>query len=232
MSRIRGDMALGVIVIGLALAGVPDIRAGDEPARAAAPAVLFDGRSLDGWKPLAGKSGGTVAAADGAITLGAGDPMTGATSTRADLPKVDYSLKFEARRTKGNDFFAAATFPVEESFVTLVTGGWGGSVTGLSLINGASAVENATNHFVKYQNDTWYAFEVQVTAKVIRCRVDGKEVFAFDHRDTQLTTRIETRGNQPLGFASYRSTGQIRRVEVRPLSAAEIAEVDARADAD
>jgi len=207
-----------------------DPAAGDEPARPTAPIALFDGRTLDGWKPVAGGRSGQVAVVDGVLTLAAGGPMTGVTSTRVDLPKTNYSLSFEAKRTDGNDFFAAATFPVGSSFVTLVNGGWGGSVTGLSLINGASAAENATNHFVKYQNDVWYRFTIQVTDRVIRCLVDDREVFALDHAETQLKTRIENRSNEPLGFASYRSSGAIRRVEVVGFNPDQIKEVNARVE--
>ena len=46
---------------------------------------------------------------DGRIVLAAGDPMTGITTTRKDLPKTDYELTYEAMRTSGGDFFAAAT---------------------------------------------------------------------------------------------------------------------------
>ncbi len=217
-------------IVALLVITTLDPAAGDEPARPTAPIALFDGRTLDGWKPVVGGRSGQVAVADGVLTLAAGGPMTGVTSTRADLPKTNYALSFEAKRTDGNDFFAAATFPVGSSFVTLVNGGWGGSVTGLSLINGASVAENATNHFVKYQNDVWYRFTIQVTDRVVRCLVDDREVFALDHADTQLKTRIENRSNEPLGFASYRSSGAIRRVEVVGLNPDQIKEVNARVE--
>ena len=223
------------MLIRLALLATLATITNDATANAQAEAtslVLFDGRSLDGWQPVAGARAGKVVVDGGMIALAAGEPMTGLACTRGELPKVNYILTYEAKRTAGNDFFAAATFPVGASFVTLVPGGWGGSVTGLSLIDGASAAENSTNHFVKYQNDVWYTFRVEVTARAIRCRVDDREVFTFDHRDAQLKTRLENRANQPLGFASYRSAGQIRRVEVKPLSAAEVAAVDARVDQD
>jgi hypothetical protein len=138
------------------------------------------------------------------------------------LPTTRYELSFEAKRTSGNDFFAAATFPVGKSFVTLVNGGWGGSVTGLSSLNGSDASENETRRFVKYENGTWYKFRVHVTDDVIRCWIDDRATFAVNFQDFQLKTRIETRPCQPLGFATYRSTGQIRGVEIRSLNAAEI----------
>jgi hypothetical protein len=154
--------------------------------------------------------------------------MTGITTTRRDLPTTDYELSYEAQRLTGTDFFAAATFPVGKSFLTLVNGGWGGSVTGLSSLNGSDASENETNHFVKYENKTWYKFRLQVTDRAIVCWVGEKPIIALDHRDMQLATRIETRPNQPLGFATWDSTGAIRNITIRPLTAAEIAETNSR----
>ena len=220
----------GAIALMAVLAGTTRGDHADGPP--APPIPLFDGRTLAGWKSIPGSMVGTVAINDGSLILGTGRPMTGVTTTRTDLPTANYQLSFEAKRTEGNDFFAAATFPVGPSFVTLVNGGWGGSVTGLSLINGESAAENQTNRFVQYRNDVWYRFEVQVTAEIIRCRVDGSEVVLFAHEGAQLKTRLETRVNEPLGFSCYRSSGAIRQVEIRPLTPAQIAELHAKIKAD
>ena len=95
-------------------------------------------------------------------------------------------------------------------------------MTGLSSLNGADASENETRKFVKYQDDTWYRFRIQVTEEVIRCWVDDKELIAVNHRGQQLKTRVETRPCQPLGFASYRSTGALRGIRVRKLGAPEV----------
>jgi len=185
--------------------------------------ILFDGKGLDGWKKTESFKAGGVKVEDGAIVIEAGGPMSGITSTRTDLPTTDYELSFEAKRMSGDDFFAASTFPVGKSFITLINGGWGGSVTGLSSLNGADASENDTRRFVKYRNGTWYRFRVQVTDDVIRCWIDDKETFAVNYRDQQVKTRLETRSNQPLGFATYRSQGAVRAIEIRMLTAEEIA---------
>src|SRR5204862_4739669 len=137
------------------------------------------------------------------IVMEAGPRMTGITSTRKDLPKRDYELSYEAMRLAGKDFFAAATFPVGDAFLTFVNGGWGGNITGLSSLNGADASENETGRYVKFQDKTWYKFRVRVTGEVIRCWVDDKEVVAVRHRGRHVGTRIETRANQPLGFATW-----------------------------
>ncbi len=198
---------------------------GFAPAQAA-PAgsmVLFDGKSLDGWRKTESYKAGDVKVEDGAIVLSTGGPMSGVTSTRKDLPTVDYELSFEARRLAGGDFFAAATFPVGKSYITLVNGGWGGSVTGLSCLNGSDASENETRRYVKYQDRTWYRFRVRVTGRVIRCWVDDKEIIAVDYQDQEVKTRLETRTSQPLGFASWRTSGAIRAVALRKLTPEEVA---------
>ena len=56
--------------------------------------------------------------------------MTGVTWT-GSFPRSDYEIRFEAARLAGNDFFATVTFPVQNSFCSLVTGGWGGDIVGL-----------------------------------------------------------------------------------------------------
>ncbi len=202
--------------------------AGDPPPAAGKPLSLFDGKGLDGWRKAEFFKAAEVEVKveDGSIVLPVGRPMAGITTTRADLPTLDYELSFEARRTAGDDFFAAATFPVGKSFITLVNGGWGGSVTGLSNLNGSNASENETTRFVKYQNGTWYRFRVRVTARVIRAWVDARELFAVEHEDVQVNTRIETRANQPLGFATWKSAGAVRAITVRPLTPAEVAAND------
>ena len=108
--------------------------------------------------------------------------MSGITATRADLLTTNYELTYEAMRLDGRDFFAAATFPVGSSFVTLVNGGWGGTITGLSSLNGADASENETSKSVTYENKRWYRFRVRVTDGAIRGWVDDMPVFAVESR--------------------------------------------------
>src|SRR6516162_9563202 len=116
-------LAIAIAASGLAMSQQPKTTA------------LFDGKTLDGWKKAGFSNEGDVRVEDGAIVMPAGRPMSGVTSTRTDLPTTDYELTFEARRLDGNDFFAACTFPVGKSFITLINGGWGGTITGLSSLD-------------------------------------------------------------------------------------------------
>jgi hypothetical protein len=193
-----------------------------QPAGKSAALVLFDGKSLGGWKPVDFHGAGAVNIKDGAIVMSAGRSMTGITSTHKDLPKMNYELSYEAMRLSGQDFFAAATFPVGSSFITLVNGGWGGNVTGFSSLDGIDASENDTGQFVKYHDKTWYKFRVRVTSEVIRSWIDDKELAAVDIQGRRVGTRIEMRRNQPLGFATWETSGALRNISIRPLTAAEV----------
>lgn len=188
--------------------------------------MLFDGKSLEGWKKTDFYKAGNVKVEDGKIVMSAATSMTGITCTRPNLPATNYEFTYEAMRINGRDFFAAATFPVGKSYITLINGGWGGGVTGLSSLDGMDASENETTQSFRYQNKTWYHFRIRVTGKMIRCAIDGKEIVAVNHEDRRVATRIETRRSQPLGFATWETSGAVRKIEVRPLTRAEIAETD------
>jgi hypothetical protein len=210
-------------VASLAFGPVFGQAAKDQAASRSRTLVLFDGKSLDGWKKADLPRSGEVKVEDARIVMKNVDSMTGITTTRKDLPTLDYELTYEAMRLDGSDFFAAATFPVGKSYITLVNGGWGGNVTGLSSLNGQDASENETTCTITYKEKTWYRFRVRVTAKVIRCWLDDKEIIAVDYQDRHVGTRLETRVNEPLGFATWHTSGALRKVEMRPLTPDEIA---------
>ena len=186
-------------------------RAGEEKAAGTPEAlVLFDGKSRDGWKGTDFSGPGAVQVESGTLVLAAGRPRTGITRTRKDLPTVDDELSDEAMRRDGGDFFAAAKFSVGTTFLTRVNGGGGDHLTGLSRLDGADASENETSRFFQDEDRTWYRSRVRVTSKRIRWRIDAKEVVAIDDREHHVGTRIETHGNQPLGFATWETGGALR----------------------
>jgi hypothetical protein len=61
---------------------------------------------------------------------------------------------------------------------------------------------------------------------MVRCWIDDKEVVAVKHRDRRVSTRIESRRSQPLGFASWETSGAVRAIELRTLTPREVAETD------
>jgi hypothetical protein len=215
----RGAVALAVAVCAVVVAQ------GLTAAEPAGTLLLFDGKTLDGWK-TSFDQGGENRVEDGILVMKTGKPMSGVTSTRKDLLTTNYELSYEAIRRKGSDFFAAATFPVGMSFITLVNGGWGGNITGLSSLDGSDASENETGTYVKYKNDTWYRFRVRVTGQAICAWIDDKKVVAVNYKERRVDTRLETDANHPLGFATWESEGAVRKVTMRALSPDEVATTD------
>lgn len=177
---------------------------------------LFDGQSLKGWKETPFRSRGTVETKDGTITLGKGR-LTGITWT-GEFPTTGYDVRFEAARVDGNDFFAGITFPVKDSFCSWINGGWGGTVVGLSSLDGDDASENETSTVREFEKGRWYAFRLEVTEKRIRGWIDEALVIDADIAGRRVGLRAgEIELCTPLGFASYATVAGLRKLEYRRL---------------
>ncbi len=186
---------------------------------------LFDGKTLKGWKQSDFFKPGKSSVKDGAIILEKGTKMTGLTYDGKDFPKMNYEVSLESKRIDGRDFFCTTTFPVGDSFCSFVVGGWGGSVTGLSSIDGIDASENQTGQGIEYKNDQWYKIRIRVTDKRVETWIDKEQTVDLDTSDVKLGIRIECNVSTPFGIASYDTVGAVKDIKVRNLSPAEIKEV-------
>jgi hypothetical protein len=179
---------------------------------------LFDGKSLDGWRDAPFKGRGAVRVENGTIVLEPGAPLTGVNWTK-EFPKSNYEVRFEGVRLAGNDFFASLTFPVGDSFCTLVTGGWGGDIVGLSSIDGWDASDNETRTYVNFETGRWYAFRLEVTDERIRVWIDEKAIVNAPIAGRSISLRHgDIKLSAPFGFASYATRGALRKVEYRSLA--------------
>lgn len=179
---------------------------------------LFDGKTLDGWKPSFTDNAGKVEVKDGAIVLPKGMKMTGLTYAGKDFPKSDYEVVLECQRLDGTDFFATTTFPVGDQFCSLVVGGWGGMLTGISSINGADASENETTSSMEFKEKTWYAVRIRVSEAKVEAWIGEEKVADVNRRGRKFSTRIECEDCQPFGLATYDTTGAVRGIRVRNLT--------------
>lgn len=189
-------------------------------AQTAAPEwkPLFDGKTLQGWRETPFKGHGSVTVAGGALVLGNGGPLTGVT-WNGEFPRANYEIRLEARRVKGGDFFASLTFPVGESHATWVTGGWGGDIVGISSIDGWDASDNETRTYFTFENDRWYALRLRVTPERITAWIDEKQIVDVAIAGRRVGLRPGEIGlNTPLGFASYNTAGELRKIEYRVLA--------------
>jgi hypothetical protein len=181
---------------------------------------LFDGKTLNGWKPTSFGGEGAVSVRDGRILLEAGDPLTGVTWTGGEILRMNYEIALEAMRVQGSDFFCALTFPVADWFCSLILGGWGGSVVGLSSLDGMDASENETSTAMNFEYDRWYRVRLQVTPSAIVAWVDDKKIVDANIKDRRISTRIEVSLSEPLGVASYMTQAAIRDIKVRMIPSA------------
>lgn len=178
---------------------------------------LFDGKSKEGWRDAPFTGNGEVRVENGTILLGAGKPLTGINFVDA-FPKSNYEVRFEAARLAGNDFFASLTFPVGDSFCTLVTGGWGGDIVGLSSIDGWDASDNETRTYLNFEANRWYAFRLEVTAERIKVWIDEKPIVNAAIAGRTIGLRPgPIKISAPFGFASYNTSGALRKIEYRAI---------------
>ena len=174
---------------------------------------LFDGKTLDGWEITDFGTQGPVSVSGGKIILGMGDGCSGITWKR-DFPTVDYEVTLEAMRVDGHDFFCGMTFPVGKDPCTLIVGGWGGMVVGLSSIDGMDASENETMTLKQFENDRWYRIRLRVTADTIQAWIDNEIVVDFTIGDSFLSIRPEVELSKPFGIASWRTTAAIKNIRI------------------
>jgi len=186
---------------------------------------LFDGKSLDGWDVTQFGSQAEVQAKDGYLELELGYPMTGVTITEEKfktLPKINYEMQLEAKRALGSDFFVGLTFPVKDDSCTLIMGGWGGGVIGISSLDGYDASENETTTYSTFKLGQWYKVRLKVTDAVIQVWLDGEQIIDVNIEDKKIDTRIEVTLSEPLGLSSFETTSHIRNFKVRPLAESEL----------
>ena len=182
---------------------------------------LFDGKTLGEWKATPFTNSPAIRIENGAIILTAGHPLTGVTWSGKFPGSASYELRFEAARLLGGDFFSSVTFPAGGSHATWVLGGWGGDIVGISSIDGWDASDNETRSYFNFETARWYAFRLQVTSDTIAAWIDGQRVVNVEIRGRSISLRLgDIKLSTPLGFASYNTTGGIRKIEYRPLGAA------------
>ncbi len=178
---------------------------------------LFDGQTLVGWRETDFAGHGEVQWQSGAIILNMGDPFTGINYTN-DFPKMNYEIALDAMRVMGSDFFCGLTVPVGDSFCSLIVGGWGGSLLGISSLDGMDASENETTKFVNFEQGRWYRIRLRVTEHRLEAWIDQEKLVNVDTTGRRISLRpgdIEL--SKPFGLASWQTTAALREIKLRRL---------------
>ena len=193
----------------------PNVPADPPPSQTS----LFDGKTLGHWKITDFGGQGDVYVKDGSIFLERGNDMTGITWA-GPLIKMNYEITLEAIRVDGSDFFCGLTFPVNDTFCSLILGGWGGTLCGLSNIDYYDAANNETTRIISFENGKWYHARLHVTPNRIQAWLDEDEepLVDMDITDRKIDTRVEMDLCQPLGVATWQTAGAIRNIQLRKLT--------------
>jgi hypothetical protein len=178
---------------------------------------LFNGTDLTGWH-ICDEADftlhGEVHVKDGQLLLEEGRPMTGV-AWAGEFPTGGYEVLVDAMRTSGGDFFCGMTFPVGGSWCTLIVGGWGGMVVGLSNVDGGSAAENETTLGMSFDTGRWYRIRVAVMADFIDAWIDDERVIHQARQGHEFDIWWEQEPARPFGINTWMTGAAFRNVALR-----------------
>lgn len=211
-------LAMSGLLVGCMESEVPEVqevRAGDEVEWISLVPTEGNGE----WAVVEFGGEGEAEWAQGTMMITRGVDLTGM-RWDGDLPVAPYEIRLEARKTLGDDFFCGLSVPVrgEEACVTLILGGWGGAVVGISSIDGMDASENDTTSFRSFAKDQWYRIRMEVREDHLAAWVDDEQVVdvAIGGREVGLRPGLIELAS-PLGIASFQTDAELRGLEWRKL---------------
>lgn len=176
---------------------------------------LFDGSSLNGWRMTDFGAIGRVELQQKLMVFWMGGPFTGVNCTN-EIPKQNYEITLDAMRVAGDDFFCGLTFPVDDSFASLIVGGWGGSLVGISSIDGADASENETTQTMTFETGRWYRIRLRVTKQKIEAWIGQHKIVNVEREGHKFSLRPgEIKLSKPFGLASWMTSAAYREIKIR-----------------
>ncbi|MBT3469331.1 MAG: DUF1080 domain-containing protein [Opitutae bacterium] len=176
---------------------------------------MLEKNALGQWKPTDFAGHGDVTVKNGVLKIGMGIELSGVNWT-GEIPKGEYEISLESRRVQGNDFFCGLTFPVKGSHATLILGGWGGALVGISSLDNLDAAENETGDVYVFEDGKWYGVTLRVQKNRIRVWINEKEQIDVDLTDRKVGMRIgEIEQSVPLGIATWMTGSEIRKIKIR-----------------
>ena len=179
--------------------------------------ALFDGKTLKGWKTANFGAKGTVTVTDGELRIGPGEPAAGIVRDGEPPARMNYEIELEAMRNEGHDFFCGLTFPVNKDPCTLICGGWGGGLVGLSSIDDLDASENQTATVREFKEKTWYKIRLRVTKTHITAWINNEQVIEQELAGRKISIRNEVEPCVPLGISTWHTGSAIRNFRLRKL---------------
>lgn len=179
---------------------------------------MLEENELGRWKAAPFAFDGDLDVREGVLNTGLGSYLSGVIWTEDPPARNKYEVELEARYLYGHDFFLGLTIPLGERYCTWIVGGWGGTVVGISDIDGHSADDNETTLKMSFAKERWYRFKIRVVEERIQCWIDGKPVIDLRTKGRQLNLRPgQIVQSVPLGISSYDTMAEYRNMVWRNL---------------
>ena len=153
------------------------------------------------------------------LRLGWGESLSAIRWT-GEPPGPPFEIELEARRIDGTDFFCGLTFPARPTgeCLTWIVGGWGGSLVGLSSIDGRDAAENETGIHRTFEKERWYRLRLKREEESVAAWIDDERVLGIDTSGRNLSLRPgPVNSCAPFGLATWQTTGEFRNLRWRRL---------------
>jgi hypothetical protein len=182
---------------------------------------LFDGKTLTDWKLSDFAGAPEPRIENGTLIVPNADALSGVTYTGGNLPKMNYEVSLDAMRVNGSDFFCGLTVPYNDSFVTLVIGGWGGGLVGISSLDGDDAAHNDSSSNQAFAPATWYHIRLAVSPTRLEAWIDDKQIVDVSTKDRKVGVRSDIEASTPMGLATYQTTAAYKNIRIRSVAARE-----------
>jgi hypothetical protein len=180
--------------------------------------TLLEENDLGKWKVAPFAFEGDLDVREGVMNTGLGSYLSGVIWNEDPPARDNYEIELEARYLYGQDFFLGLTIPVGERYCTWIVGGWGGTVVGISDIDGHSADDNETTLSMSFTKERWYRFKIRVVNERLQCWIDEDPLIDINTKGRQLNLRPgQIVGSIPLGISSYDTMGEYRNMVWRNL---------------
>ncbi|MEM1451307.1 MAG: DUF1080 domain-containing protein [Planctomycetota bacterium] len=173
--------------------------------------VLLDSNDMSRWRTGVFGEDPELEVTERGVVLPIGVPLAGLTYT-GEAPRGTYVLEVQATKEYGSDFFLGVTFPVRDAHLTLVLGGWGGAVCGLSCLDGLDASENDTRLVRSFPNGKLQTVTIEVSDTRVTARIDDVLLVECPLEGRALSIRPEVEPSVPLGIASFATCTTLHRV--------------------
>ncbi len=179
---------------------------------------IFDGKTLDGWKNAIPTGGKVEVLTNGVICCAAGEPMSGIVYTN-NPPRMNYEISLEGMRVEGEDFFIGLTLPIGTNYCSVIIGGWGGNLCGISSIDFMDASENCYTEAKDLKSGVWYTLKVRVTEHMLDVRLN--DTFYRAQVEFDKPSRFSLRPGSdidrcvPLGICTYQTKAWWRNITLK-----------------